>query len=176
MVARAPMSTSATTRERIESGRCRHLGANRGDDIRGNGPTGAEHLGEEVPAALRDGLAVDLDFELAGRADRELGREPELLLDGSGETRRSFAVASGGAVEDLELHRVGLQLYSIRTVNCRSSLPLIETGFLFVFPSIDVTVTMYFPAGKGPKRRSLVEMPWLNIASITEAETMPPTS
>ena len=72
----------------------------------GVGPASAEEALEEALVAAGDDFPVDQDVELPAGARRGDDVDVGVLLDVSGETRRSFLVASTGAVEDFDLHVV----------------------------------------------------------------------
>ena len=75
-------------------------------DCVGVGPAAAEEALEEALVASGDELSVNEDVELAAGARSVGGFDSGVLLDVSGETRRSLFVASAGAIEDFDLHLV----------------------------------------------------------------------
>ena len=72
----------------------------------GVGPTTAEEALEEALVTSSDDFSVDEDVELAAGAGGGDGVDSGVLLDVSGETRRSLFIASAGAIDDFDLHVV----------------------------------------------------------------------
>ena len=86
------------------SGHARADRLDHGLGVRKTTPEQAREESRAIPGG--NDLTVDEHVELRQLPVRELHVDAELVLERSGETRRPGAVASSGAVDDLDVHGV----------------------------------------------------------------------
>ena len=117
--------------------------AHRVHDILRIRPGFTEQLGEQSAPSLDHHLAVNENLELSSPAFHHLGIDAHRVLDSSGVTRRLLTVASGLAVDDLDVHARSVAVRpqpligdSVRRLGARLRLWVSSLGAMAAHPSL----------------------------------------